>query len=142
MHMSWNTCHICLFDETGNGLPFSSKVNMYHNRTIEGKMSQLKNQYAGIVLYGSKLFLDTCPYPVVIDEIQKAPFLPEIKKRIDEQKLPWMKESRPNQLMYVLTSSNQFELQDGILESLVGRVAVLELNSFFPVREKGLTDIP
>ncbi len=88
-------------------------------------------------------FLDTYPYPVVIDEIQKAPLLlPEIKKRIDEQKLPWMKEGRPNQLMYVLSGSNQFELQDGILESLVGRVAVLELNSFFLVREKGLTDIP
>lgn len=121
MHMSWNTCHICLFDETGNGLPFSSKVNMYHNRTIEGKMSQLKNQYAGIVLYGPKLFWILTPILSSLTEYRKPHFFfRKSKKRIDEQKLPWMKEGRPNQLMYVLSGSNQFELQDGISESLAG----------------------
>ncbi len=84
-----------------------------------------------LALNNPKLFLDNYPWPVVIDEIQKAPgLLNEIKKRIDQQRLIWMKNDEPRQLMYVLTGSNRFELQEGISESLAGRCGLIEMNSF------------
>jgi uncharacterized protein len=85
-----------------------------------------------------KLFLDTYPSPLIIDEIQKASnLLSELKKRIDEKKNEWMEEGNSHQLLYVLTGSNQFELQNGISESLAGRVVVLELNSFSITEKNG-----
>lgn len=90
-----------------------------------------------LALSNPKLFLDSHPFPVIIDEIQKAPLLlSEIKLRIDKQKFIWMKEDRPYELMYLLTGSNQFELQKGILESLAGRVGIMELNSFSLAEKK------
>jgi len=78
-----------------------------------------------------RLFLESFGWPLVIDEIQKAPLLlDEIKKKIDEQKLKWMKNDESRQLMYILTGSNRFELQQGISESLAGRCGVIEMNSF------------
>lgn len=83
-----------------------------------------------IALANPKLFLDSHPAPLIIDEIQKAPgLLPEIKRRIDLKKLEWLKGDEPNRLMYVLTGSNQFKLKQGVSESLAGRAAILELNS-------------
>lgn len=78
-----------------------------------------------------KLFLDTYQWPLIIDEIQKAPeLLDEIKKRIDNQRLIWLKNDEPRQLMYILTGSNQFELQQGISDSLAGRCGVINMSSF------------
>lgn len=83
-------------------------------------------------------FLDSYPYPLIIDEIQKAPdLLSEIKIRIDEQKKIWLKEDKPYELMYVLTGSNQYELQNGVSESLAGRGAVMSLFSFSHVEIDG-----
>lgn len=77
-----------------------------------------------------KLFLDTHPWPVIIDEIQKAPnLLSYIKIKIDECKYTWLMNNEPNQLMYVLTGSNQFELQKATVESLAGRTAVINMSS-------------
>lgn len=76
------------------------------------------------------LFLDTHPWPLIIDEIQKAPnLLPYIKIRIDECKFKWLTNNEPTQLMYVLTGSNQFELQKATVESLAGRTAVINMAS-------------
>lgn len=78
-----------------------------------------------------KVFLDNYEWPLVIDEIQKAPnMLSEIKKRIDAQRIIWLKNDQPQELMYVLTGSNRFELQQGISESLAGRCGVVEMSSF------------
>ena len=69
-------------------------------------------------------------WPVIIDEVQKAPNLfSYIKIIIDEQRIEWMKNNQNRQLMYVLTGSNQFELQNGISESLAGRTAVFDMSS-------------
>ena len=84
-----------------------------------------------LALSNPKAFLDNYSWPVVIDEIQKAPvLLSEIKKRIDEQKKIWLNKDEPYQLMYVLTGSNQFQLQQGISESLAGRAGIVDMNSF------------
>ena len=77
-----------------------------------------------------KLFLETYQWPVIIDEIQKAtPLLDEIKTIIDKEKYQCLLDSKDVPLMYVLTGSNQFELQEAISESLAGRTAVLNMSS-------------
>lgn len=83
-----------------------------------------------LAIQNPKLFLETYGWPMIIDEIQKAPLLlDEIKKVIDEQRLIWLKENQPRMLMYILTGSNRFELQEGISESLAGRCGVIDMAS-------------
>ena len=78
-----------------------------------------------------KLFLESNPWPVIIDEIQKAPeLLDAIKIKIDEQRKIWLKNNEERKLMYVLTGSNRFELQQGISDSLAGRCGIIEMSSF------------
>lgn len=84
-----------------------------------------------LAINNPKLFLENYGWPLVIDEIQKAPkLLDEIKKIIDEQRLSWMKNNEERKLMYILTGSNRFELQQGISDSLAGRCAVIDMASF------------
>ncbi len=83
-----------------------------------------------LAVQNPKLFLETYDWPVIIDEIQKAPLLlDEIKKKIDDQRLIWLRENKPRMLMYILTGSNRFELQEGISESLAGRCGVIDMAS-------------
>lgn len=78
-----------------------------------------------------KLFLESNPWPVIIDEIQKVPeLLDEIKIKIDEQRKIWLKTNEKRKLMYILTGSNRFELQQGISDSLAGRCGIIEMSSF------------
>jgi hypothetical protein len=78
-----------------------------------------------------KLFLESNPWPLIIDEIQKVPeLLNEIKIKIDEQRKLWLKKNQKRKLMYILTGSNRFELQQGISESLAGRCGIIEMSSF------------
>lgn len=77
-----------------------------------------------------KEFLEKYKWPLIIDEVQKATnLLNYIKIIIDNQRLEWIKNDEERKLMYVLTGSNQFELQNGISESLAGRTAVLDMAS-------------
>ena len=83
-----------------------------------------------------KLFLETYGWPLIIDEIQKAPkLLDEIKIRIDDMRLKWTEEGQDQQLMYILTGSNKYELQQGISDSLAGRCGVIEMASFSRVEK-------
>ena len=78
-----------------------------------------------------RLFLETWKWPVIIDEIQKAPnLLDAIKIEIDRQKALWLKNDERLKLMYILTGSNRFELQQGISDSLAGRCGVIDMASF------------
>lgn len=87
-----------------------------------------------------KGFLEVHTWPLIIDEVQKAPnLLSQIKIAIDEQRKAWMKTGEPRSLMYVLTGSNQFELQEGISESLAGRAAVFSLASLTQIEAEGKT---
>lgn len=77
------------------------------------------------------LFLDDHEWPLVIDEIQKAPkILEEIKIRVDNQKSKNLKENSILPLMYILTGSNQIDLSKKVSDSLAGRTAILNLSSF------------
>lgn len=83
-----------------------------------------------------KLFLETYGWPLIINEIQKAPkLLDEIKIRIDDMRLKWTENNEDQQLMYILTGSNKFELQQGISDSLAGRCGVIEMASFSSVEK-------
>lgn len=66
-----------------------------------------------------KLFLQRFKPPVLIDEIQYAPeLLPYIKMDVDENHIAGQ---------YWLTGSQQFQLMQGVCESLAGRVGILNL---------------
>ena len=85
-----------------------------------------------------RLFLESNGWPLIIDEIQKAPqLLDEIKQKIDEQRLIWLKDGSQRDLMYILTGSNRFELQQGISDSLAGRCGVIEMSSFSQAEKYG-----
>lgn len=93
-----------------------------------------------LALGNPKLFLENYGWPLIIDEIQKAPcLLDEIKKIIDTQRLAWMKNGGKRELMYILTGSNRFELQEGISDSLAGRCAVIDMLSFTFAEKHGYT---
>ncbi len=84
-----------------------------------------------LAIENPKLFLESNPWPLIIDEIQKVPeLLDEIKIKIDEQRKIWLKNGEKRKLMYVLTGSNRFELQQGISDSLAGRCGIIEMASF------------
>ncbi len=90
-----------------------------------------------------KLFLERYGWPVIIDEIQKAPnLLDEIKIRIDKQRLLWLQNNEPQQLMYILTGSNRFELQEGISDSLAGRCGIIEMLSLSQREKMNVENIP
>lgn len=85
-----------------------------------------------------RLFLESNPWPVIIDEIQKVPeLLDAIKIEIDKQRKIWLKNNEERKLMYVLTGSNRFELQQGISESLAGRCGIIEMSSFSQAEKNG-----
>lgn len=83
-----------------------------------------------------KRFLEINSWPLIIDEIQKVPeLLDAIKIKIDEQRKIWLKNGEERKLMYALTGSNRFELQQGISDSLAGRCGVIEMSSFSQVEK-------
>ena len=91
-----------------------------------------------LALNDPRLFVETYGWPLIIDEIQKAPaLLDEIKKAIDAQRLKWLNDGGERQLMYILTGSNRFELQEGVSESLAGRCGVIEMASFSQAEKLG-----
>jgi len=75
-----------------------------------------------------KGFIKYYGFPLIIDEIQKAPLLLEyIKIEIDQEKKVSLSKNDSNKLLYVLSGSNQFELQEVVSESLAGRTCVFNL---------------
>jgi len=86
-----------------------------------------------------KAFFESHPWPLIIDEVQKEPgLLNEIKRIVDEQRRTWMRNGEQRRLMFVLTGSNQFELQEGVSESLAGRTAVINMSGFTQMEKRGI----
>ncbi|MBO4797876.1 MAG: ATP-binding protein [Candidatus Methanomethylophilaceae archaeon] len=91
-----------------------------------------------LALSNPKLFLESYGWPLIIDEIQKAPvLLDEIKAIIDKQRLVWMKSGEKRQLMFILTGSNRFEPQESISDSLAGRCGLIDMASFSQAEKYG-----
>jgi predicted AAA+ superfamily ATPase len=78
------------------------------------------------------LFMQRYPGPVLIDEIQYAPgLLPFIKLAVDE-------EGQPGR--FWLTGSQQFHLMRDVVESLAGRVAIVQLLGLSRREQDGSAD--
>lgn len=116
---------------------------LFDNRFKEVNLNNLADR--SLANQNPALFLDTRGWPLIIDEVQKAPvLLSEIKDRIDAQRKVWRKEGRKQELMYVLTGSSRFELTKAVSESLAGRTAMLEMtyldqNEVASLKEKPFT---
>lgn len=77
-----------------------------------------------------KGFIKYFSHPLIIDEIQKAPkLLNYIKIEIDAMKKKCLDNNKNIELLYIISGSNQYELQDAITESLAGRTCVFNLSS-------------
>lgn len=119
-----------------------ASITIYGSRDI-GKLTLIENLFPNIkyitlddieikdyALRDPKGFLKYYGKPLLIDEIQKAPKLLEyIKKEIDEMKKECLANDENIKLLYILSGSNQFELQDAITESLAGRTCIFNLAS-------------
>ena len=93
-----------------------------------------------LALSNPRAFFESHPWPLIIDEVQKAVgLLSEIKKIVDKQRRIWLKNNEPRRLMFVLTGSNQFKLQEGISESLAGRTAVINMSGFSQTEKRGIS---
>ncbi|WP_408072483.1 ATP-binding protein [Butyrivibrio sp. JL13D10] len=113
----------------------STTVNHIFGDTIK-KVTLDDGNDRALAKQNPKLFLETHGWPLIIDEIQKAPeLLYEIKIVIDDKKLEWTENDEDQQLMYILTGSSRFEIQQGISDSLAGRCGVIETASFSQVEK-------
>lgn len=69
-----------------------------------------------------KVFLESYPTPLFIDEVQYAPQLfPYIKMKVDKDK---------KRGQYWLSGSQLFDLMQNVTESLAGRAGIVRMNSF------------
>ncbi len=119
-----------------------ASITIYGSRQV-GKSTLIENIFPNIkyvtlddieirdyAINDPKGFLKYYNKPLIIDEIQKAPkLLDYIKIEIDEMKKMCLKNNEKIKMLYVLSGSNQFELQDSITESLAGRTCVFNLSS-------------
>lgn len=70
------------------------------------------------------LFLQLHPWPLIIDEVERAPGLfGSIEEIVNNEK----RKRNDNYGMYVLTGSQMYKLMNGITESLAGRVSIIHM---------------
>ncbi len=92
-----------------------------------------------LALSNPKGFLEVHQWPLIIDEVQKAPqLLDVIKLIVDDQIRKWMRTDEKRKLMFILTGSNQYDLQQGISESLAGRTAVLDMSGLTQMEKQNI----
>lgn len=73
-------------------------------------------------------FLTLHKYPLIIDEVQKAPSLfPELEKIVNQERLK--RGNKESNGMFILSGSQRQKLLDESKESLSGRVAILDMNN-------------
>ena len=111
--------------QTGKSTMIRNLFDKYEYITLDsGKERELATS-------NPELFLQAHSTPLIIDEIQKAPgLMEEIKIRIDEEKFRCTSTGENLQLMYILTGSNTHEIHQKASETLAGRTAIIEVNSF------------
>ena len=70
------------------------------------------------------MFLKMHPWPLIIDEIQRAPELfSSIEEIVNEEK----RKHNDNYGMYILTGSQIYKLMNNVTESLAGRVSIIHM---------------
>lgn len=71
-----------------------------------------------------EMFLALHPWPLIIDEIQRAPQLFEVIEEIVNKE---KRKNINNYGMYILTGSQMYKLMNNITESLAGRVSIIHM---------------
>lgn len=71
-----------------------------------------------------EMFLSLHPWPLIIDEVQRAPQLFEVIEEIVNKE---KRNNVNNYGMYLLTGSQMYKLMNGITESLAGRVSIIHM---------------
>ena len=72
-----------------------------------------------------KMFLQTHPWPLIIDEIQKAPELFDaLEEIVNEEKM----KNEHNYGMYIITGSQMYRLMKGVTESMAGRISIIHMS--------------
>ena len=108
-----------------------------------GKSTLLRNVYEGngyhyvslddslersLAVGDPRTFLAVHPWPVVIDEAQKAPELfPEIERLINDERS--LKGNQASSGMFILSGSFRHQLLEAAEESLAGRVGIIHMDS-------------
>ncbi len=71
-----------------------------------------------------EMFLSLHPWPLIIDEVQRAPELfSAIEEIVNNEKINKV----DNYGMYILTGSQIYKLMNGVTESLAGRVSIIHM---------------
>jgi uncharacterized protein len=71
-----------------------------------------------------ELFLELHPWPLIIDEVQRAPVLfSAIEEIVNNEK----RKRNNNYGMYILTASQMYKLMNGVTESLAGRISIIHM---------------
>lgn len=71
-----------------------------------------------------EMFLSLHPWPLIIDEVQRAPELfNAIEEIVNNEKI----KKTDNYGMYILTGSQIYKLMNGVTESLAGRVSIIHM---------------
>lgn len=71
-----------------------------------------------------EMFLSLHPWPLIIDEVQRAPELfNAIEEIVNNEKI----KKNDNYGMYILTGSQIYKLMNGVTESLAGRVSIIHM---------------
>ena len=84
-------------------------------------------------------FLDIHPWPLVIDDIQYAPNLLEhIESIVDTQTI----QGKDNKGVYVLAGNQNFSYMKGIMDSLAGRISLLNVPTLTMSEVIGRDEIP
>lgn len=71
-----------------------------------------------------EMFLSLHQWPLIIDEVQRAPELFEVIEEIVNNE---KRQNVHNYGMYILTGSQMYKLMNGITESLAGRVSIIHM---------------
>lgn len=73
-----------------------------------------------------QMFLSLHPWPLIIDEVQRAPELFEaIEEVVNKEKI----NNEKNYGMYILTGSQMYKLMNNVTQSLSGRVSIIHMMS-------------
>ncbi len=121
-----------------------------------GKSTLIRNAYEGngynyvslddtleknLAIGDPRTFLEIHPWPVVIDEAQKAPELfPEIERIINEQRS--RKGNKDSAGMFIITGSSRHQLLEKAEESLAGRVGIINMDALSISEIAGRQNIP
>ena len=73
-------------------------------------------------------FLSLNPFPLIIDEIQKAPELFEYLEGIVDKEIKKGNKKGNKKGLYVLTGSQAYKLMKGVTESMSGRVGLISMS--------------